>query len=258
MRKESNVLEYKNYKKKKPKKKLFRIFFLLFLLFFILLIFCLFSPIFNITKIDVKGTNRLDKQLVLDMSGIKSGTNIFKVNSIYAKRMILKNPYAEIVHINRIFPDKISIDIARERVPTGYIRYMSSYVLFDKKGVILEVTNNLKDQNLIELIGTSAHKYTLGDSVFGKDMDKLKMVLDIMSSVKQGTLSIKIDSINIKDINRITMYIDKRFEVILGSMNDLQANGFYKRLLFLEKIVEREKQGTIDLSNQDRPSFRPN
>ena len=73
----------KQSKKKKINKKVIG-FFSIIILIAIIVVLALTAPIFNITDITVNGNNQVSTNMIINLSGLRKGENIFKFNSTVA------------------------------------------------------------------------------------------------------------------------------------------------------------------------------
>ncbi len=224
------------------------------------LVFALYSPVFNIKNIEVSGAAKLSREYIVNISEISLGNNIFKTSAVRATARIKTEPYIESARVSREIPDRIHISVT-ERVPIGKIFYMGSYILFDKNGVALEVTSDVQDKKLIDVKGLEFSKFTLGQPVVKNDSEKLKTALNILTLLPKDDLLMRIGYINVENSQKVIMYVDNRFDVNLGSAEELKLSGLCKhRLVFLGGIIDNQqlegRKGYIDLTG-DKPRFRP-
>lgn len=115
----------KNVKtKKKNKKKSCNLRMIKFLILFILMIvalaFFLLSDLFNCKEIQVLGNSKISQEEIINLSGIKTEENIFKINTKKVKENIKKNAYINNVKLKRKLDGKVEI-IVEERKPTFMI-----------------------------------------------------------------------------------------------------------------------------------------
>ena len=102
----------------------------LFLLFVLCAVIASFTPYFNIKKVNVSGNSRVTVQQIKEVSGIREGSNIFRVKLNSVRRKLENISYVHSVRIKREFPNQISIEIEESR-PVAAASYMGDYVLID-------------------------------------------------------------------------------------------------------------------------------
>lgn len=265
MTSEVGLIKEKYNKRWKRRKMARMIFILASISIIVVIIFALYSPIFNIQEIEVRGQNRLSKEHIIKISNIQTGQNIFKISLSRVRREIEKEPYIKNVsRIKRVFPNKILIEII-ERNPLGAVSYMGSYILIDKEGIALETVTEIEDKSIVEVKGLKFDNFVLGKPILEEDSGELEAALGILAMLNDKSLLLedlllKSDYIDVSNMNKIMMYTDKRFDVTLGSSAELKSKVTCKdRLEFLRGLMNKDLQGQegyIDLT-EDKLRFRP-
>ncbi len=265
MSSEVGLIKEKYNKRWKRRRMAGMIFILASISIALILIFVLYSPIFNIKEIEVRGQNRLDKEHIIKISNIQIGQNIFKIRLSKVGSEIEKEPYIKNAsRIKRIFPSKILIEI-NERTPIGAVSCMGSYIIIDKEGMALETVSEIEDKRIVEIKGIKLDNFVLGKPILEEDSEKLEVALGILAMLNDKSLLLedlllKSDYIDVSNMNKIIMYTDKRFDVTLGSSAELKSKVTCKdRLEFLRDLMNKDLQGQkgyIDLT-EDKLRFRP-
>ena len=98
-----------NAEKYKRKMLMRRITALSILVLIVALCVCLFTPIFGVSEIIVEGNAKLSAEEIVGVSGIKSGQNIFRINTKKTASKIEELSYVDDAEIVRKFPAKIKI-----------------------------------------------------------------------------------------------------------------------------------------------------
>jgi cell division protein FtsQ len=256
----AEIILERRMEKRRRRRKVKGMFFLALLFSIGILIFALYSPIFIIQGLDVQGADRLKKEDIISASRIQNGLNIFKFSTIRARKDIEKVPYVKEVSVQRKLPNVVQISV-KERTPLAAVMYLSSYILIDKEGIALEVNPDIKSKNLIEIKGIQLNNFTLGKPITENNAAGLGAALDILTLLQKDDLLSKIEYIDVKDSDKIMMYLDNRVNVNLGDKVILSAAGECKyRLDLLKNIIQSgqiSKSGYIDLT-RERATFRPN
>lgn len=259
MSEKAETMLKKRMEKRKRKRKAKGMVFLAFLFFIGVLTFALYSPIFIIQSFEVQGLNKLKQEEVIIASGIQTGLNIFKFSAIRAKKEIKKIPYVKEVIIKRKLSDTVQIFV-KERIPVAAVMYLGSYILIDEEGIALEANPDITGKNLIEIKGLQMNKYVLGQPITEKSIEGLNAALDILTLLKKNDLLLRIGYIDVKNPNKIMLYLDKRISVNVGDKSIFNETGEFRyRLEVLRSILQ---SGTIsegeyiDLT-RERPTSRP-
>ncbi|MDO4535343.1 MAG: FtsQ-type POTRA domain-containing protein [Clostridium perfringens] len=205
------------------------------------------AELFNIVEVTVKNNNILSKGEVLDEAEIL-GNNIFLVKLNELENKILLNPYIEDVDIKRNIPNKISV-IVNERVASyKVIDEDKSYILNDNL-VIMEKRDDLESIILPILEGIEIQGKDLGESITSN-----KEKIDFLKKLKVASndySDMKIESVDISDINNINIYLDK-CKIILGNNEDIDKK-LAKAINILKSDKVNIENGYIDISFGGNP-----
>lgn len=250
------VIKEKYYKKWKRRNRARVILILAFISIVPTLVFALYSPIFNLKSVEVQGQKKLSREQIISVSGLIMGQNIFKINTSQIRKKIRGDSYVDSVKVVRKLPDKLMIFII-ERSPMAAVFYMGSYILIDKNGIALETAVQIQNKKLTEIKGIEFDKFTLGKPISNNESENIKAALNILTLLSKDDLLQRINYINVKDLNKVTMSIDKKYEVILGKAEKLSSSSLYNRFLFLKdkEMLNKElgdSTGYIDMTEEDK------
>ena len=140
------------------------------------------------------------------------------------------------------------------------LEFGSSYAYIDRQGYILEISTEAIEGK-IKILGyvTSVENIVAGNRLCLEDLEKLNILSQIISAAKTAEISEIITSINIKDNNDFTMYIESAKKTVhIGDKSNLDT-----KLLYIKAILEREqgKEGEIFVNvdlNKKNPYFSEN
>lgn len=251
--KKSKVIPFK--KKKNYKKR-----FMFVLLIVLLVCTALFTPVFNIKQIEVRGNTKFKPQEVINMSGMPLGQNIFKINYFKVKNNIETNPYIEKVKISRVYPNRVRITII-ERIPGAYFQFMNSYMIIDNNGIVLEVANSINNLTIPCIWGIGFKEYSVGETLTVNKEDKQKFVIAqecINEAISQKIIN-ALSKIDLTNPNKITIWLfNDKYQTILSNEENISYN--FKFLA--EKIIpdlEKNKSapGVIDFTTPNKPTYKP-
>ena len=221
------------------------------------IVFATCSPIFNITDIEVLNNNRVSSETVISLSGIQTNENIFRFIATKASNSIKQNAYIEDVKIRRVLPNKVQIEVT-EREPKFSIPVLGEFAYMSTQGYILEITQNELNLPIIYGLQTAEENITVGNRIAEEDLVSLETILRIMNAMKDSGLSEKVTSIDIRDKNDYSIYMQEEKKTIhLGDGSNLS-----NKMLYVMAILEEEKDvaGEIfangDLNSDFRVYFR--
>ena len=186
MKNKSDILQKGNYiienkekllHKRKNKKNVRRLMLLVIIMISTLITLCVKLPYFNIANIEIIGNENVSKVEINDKVKSELGSNIFYDSFNNSKQQIMKNPYVVGVKVKKVLPNKIIIKI-EEKVAVFYGKVNNTYYILDNKGILLEKRSNIKDMDLVNLIGFDYGKSEVGNLIASKDDRKINIVVD--------------------------------------------------------------------------------
>ena len=244
----------KNKPEKKKRRKSFRIAKYTILLLIIIgsIIYFLLSPVFNLKVITINNNNKISRDEIISLSGIKTDENLFKIRSRDVEKNIKENPYVESVKISKKLPSEVIIEI-EERTPTFMLEFVNSYVYINNQGYMLEVSEEKLKLPVITGLATSIDEYKPGNRLIKEDLQKLETVLKIMDAANSYELGELITSINIADKNNFVLYLEtEQKTVYLGNASNINTRIMYlKEILIKEKGIESEIFINKDINKGD-------
>ena len=242
----------KKTKKRKKKRKLIKIT-ILSLIIVGITVFALISPIFDVDKIEVKENEKIDSQTIISLSGIKEGTNIFKISKKQVANNLKENPYIENISTRKKLPNTIEITV-QERKIAYQVKIINSYIYIDYQGNILEKSSQKEKVPIIEGLKTEQEKFLNDKKISKEDISHLRELIKIKENATNSGIWDKISKINIKE-KKYTLEIKKENKIIhLGDATELTT-----KMMFLKVILEKEKEnaGEIFLDGKINEGFNP-
>lgn len=241
----------------KRKKKQKAIKWILILALLIVAILCaMFSPLFNIKKIEVQGNEIISKNEIISLSQIQLEENTFKLNKSQIKKQIKENAYIQSVIVVRNLPSEIVIKV-EERKPAYLLEYAGSYIVIDKQGYMLEIKNEKMNLPVIQGAVTSTEEFKVGNRLCTEDLEKLAEILRIVEIAQVNDIYTIITGIDIENAENIKLIFESEDKVAyLGDSSNMNT-----KILMIKSIIEKEKgnPGEIFLNfdlNKKNPIFR--
>lgn len=241
------------------------------LLFMIVLFLFITSSFFTITGINVVGNNRCKTDEIIDLSNIKIGNNGFKtiagnlsgmmfLRYASGEQNIKKNcPYIKNVTARYIIPNTFVITV-EERNPVAAVPLAGTNYVIDTEGYIVE--ERKYNTNYPQIDGLNPQISKPGELVNVKNRKELETGLELLDIInrfdenKSLSLLEQTKSINVKDINNMTILLDNRITVNIGGLENIQHKIQFLRITFFEKIKKTDK-GHIDFTLGKNPVFTP-
>ncbi|NTW72184.1 MAG: FtsQ-type POTRA domain-containing protein [Eubacteriaceae bacterium] len=249
--------DQRKLRRQRKKKKRIKIFirFLLILASIGLLSYLLFfTPFFNVKSIEFFDNDRLSKETLLKVSGLKAEENIFLVKKNKALDKLKTLPYVSDVSIIRVFPDTLKVYVT-ERVPVCIFIQSKKYLYIDGSGRILEISDSLKDWDIPVVSGAEK---VIKNPVAGSN---LKMepawvrnnVIDSIKTLADKSLTKYISEINITKEKQLYLYTTG------GSIIMVKDNSsILEKIDFLSTyLIEKDNRMIIDLTHGGNPTYTP-
>lgn len=208
-------------------------------------------------EIEVRGAESFDASYVIALSGIRSGTHIFRVDKRAAAAGIAQDPHLVLQNIEYVFPNKITL-VVTERKEAACFEFMGTYVITDYSGIILgHVESSEQPQHLPVIRGINVTEFALGAKIRTDDTFKQNIMIILLENTTAYQLTDLVREVDLTDTNSITLGLSNGMRVIFG-----QADQIEEKLAWLQNILkELESQGktggTIDLSSVQMPTYLP-
>lgn len=251
----STVTSNKQVKKGKTNYKIVKRILKLVLLLAIVIavgIFFMTTPLFNLTKIEVKGNEQIPQETIESLSGLVLDQNLFQFNKKIVAEKIKENPYIDSVKIKRNLPNGVEIQV-KERYTKYMILLGNAYLYMNRQGYFLELSENTKEVPIVKGVRTSQENLVPGNRLDQTDLEKLETVNIIMKEASNNELEGSVTSIDITNKNDYILILEQEGKIAyLGDSSNMTS-----KILALKEIVEKEKgrNGEIFL-NTDRRIFR--
>ncbi|HOB20730.1 MAG TPA: FtsQ-type POTRA domain-containing protein, partial [Candidatus Atribacteria bacterium] len=158
---------------------------ILILLVCITAIVILGTDTFSIKKITVSGSNAADTNVIINTSNISYGDNIFKINRALVKQRIENSPpYPIVLSILLKLPDEVEIKV-QERTPAAIVPYLSSNILIDKTGFIIDIRKQQEEAGSPSVEGVIIQSFTKGYKLklIESESFKLRVLLNLLESI---------------------------------------------------------------------------
>ena len=221
------------------------------------LIYLITSPIFNISRIEIIGNNKITADTYISLSGITIGNNIYDLSKKKIIENIKENPYVDTVEIKRKLPSVVEITVT-ERTASYMLGILNSYAYINNQGYILEINEEQINAPVITGYFTNEEEIVIGNRLNEEDLVKLEMVFKIMDTIYVNGITEIVNEINVSDQNNYTLIFSEEGKTVyLGNGSNLTDRiGVYLKAI-LQK--EKGKSGEIFINgdlNQDKVFFR--
>lgn len=221
------------------------------LLGFLLLLGILFFAV-RITEIEVTGNRQYSEEQIIDLifdgRWSKNSAYCYYENQFREHKSI---PFIEEYKIEFESPTKVRI-VVYEKSVVGYVSYMSSYMYFDKDGIIVESSDE-QLEGIPWITGLEFGHIVLHQPLPVGDQEIFEQILNLTQVLSVN--EVRVDKINYNSFREAELYIDE-IRVELG--DDENLNG---KITELKDILDSGEidglAGTLYLDNYDENNSNP-
>ncbi len=211
---------------------------------------------FNIGQIEVKGSDVYGESDIIKASQIKTGDNLFLVNTNSCEKKITnKLPYIGEAKITRKLPSTLIIECKSTREYAAF-DCEEGYILIDENGKVLSTNATVLREGVAYITGIYPVDATLCRTVEFESEETLQNITHILTAVKNADIE-KINYLDITDISCVILMYDDRILLKAGSLVN-----FENKMLRAREAIRSEEQrnasveGTLDLTIDPYAYFR--
>lgn len=200
-----------------------------------------FTVLFPVKTVNSAGSQMYSAEEITAACNIKS-KNIFTLNSDNLESKVReKLPFVDSLTIKRSFPDTVNITVKDAEAYAYYLAEDGCYTV-SRKGYVLEHFLE-KPENLLEIVCGNV-KCEIGKPAEISSETEKKLVANIISYLEAKSINAQL--IDVSNPISITLRVDGRFNVNLGSSNYLE-----RKISHLSGMIENiapDRSGSINLS----------
>ncbi|MCM1193201.1 MAG: FtsQ-type POTRA domain-containing protein [Butyrivibrio sp.] len=165
------------------------------------------------------------KEIVMD--GAFGGNSLY-LSLKYRNRGVENVPFVDVMDVKVLAPDTIRI-IVYEKVLTGYVKFMDTYMYFDKDGYVVE-SSKVRTAGVPQILGLDFGYMVVGQELPVEDRSVFNNILNITGLLNKYEL--RADKLYFGDNGEITAYFGD-VKVALG--NDMNTIG--DKLMLLPELL---------------------
>ncbi|MBR3968190.1 MAG: FtsQ-type POTRA domain-containing protein [Clostridia bacterium] len=239
---QSEVNKRRAQRQKQARKRQLKAAFIIFIIIaLIALVVMCFTIFFNIKHISTSGSKIYSKAEIYDAAGITKDDNLLVISEKEIENRIRKKlPYVDSVKIKRNLPDKIILTITDAKEYAYFTSGKSNFILSENGYILKEQPKTPK--NVFEII-TSGIEGSVGEKAVYKNSAEEKLIGELITTLRQK--QVNIDKIDVTSMLQIKIFVDNRFEVIIGDSKYIT-----EKIAHLSSMIESisNRKGKIDLS----------
>lgn len=227
---------------KSTKRLRHRIYILMFILALFLVTLGILFINFNIQKVTVTGsTYYTEEEIKAKIIGKDVLNNSLLLQLKYKLKEQKEISFIQNIDIEVIDRHTINLNV-NEKVITGCVEYMSEYVYFDKDGIVLEITNE-KKENVPLITGVTYSEMAIDDKLAVDEDEIFDIILNISKLIKKYKVDIAVVKFDLK--GNITLTSGK-IKILLG-----KREVYDEQIAELSGILQKSDrlEGELDLTN---------
>ena len=213
--------------------------------------YLLTSPSFKIQQISIKGNQLVSNQKIIQLAEMKVGDNIFSKLGIITKVKLKQNGYIQDATINKIYPNKVEINITERKRQFQIKTEDEGYIYIDEQGYILEYA--VDKLEVPTIIGMDIKQNDVGilHRLDENDLGRMENILQIREEFKNIEIADKITQIQINNEYIISLENDG-ITINLGDATNLNNRMYYVNAILKQEAGNR---GTIYVNGNFNEGF---
>lgn len=132
---------------------------------------------FRVEEIKIEGSEKIEYEKLLELSGVTQGENIMLVDILAIKNKMEKHPWIESAAVERILPDTISITLKEEQPQAVYVENNTHY-LINRHGRKLQEIPASNGKDYLKVVGSGGNLY------FDKVLEQLYNFQNIYKNIE--------------------------------------------------------------------------
>jgi len=169
------------------------------------------SSYFLVDHIDFSGLTTISHDEIMTVVSYAKNTNIFDVDLIALAERIETNPRVDKVTVKRRLPSTLVLDV-QERAAVAVMPYSGYYVLVDKDGFAIGITESYREKDPPLITGIRPQQVLVGKRI---DLSELDSAL-LLTSILPPHLMKEVSEINFAETVGISIYLQSGTWVALG------------------------------------------
>lgn len=204
----------------------------------VVLCICLFTPVFGVSEVVVEGNNKLLAEDVINLSGIKLGQNIFRINTKKTAQKIEELPYVDDAEIVRKFPTivKIVLDESTEDI---IIDTPTEFIVATIDGKVLYKTDNVTEVPVPIVKGIEVKTAEVAQQIESEDEESAKRDISYVNCFFGSDYWSEIDVIDVTDESNFMMIMRSGLRVTFGPIDTIES--LERKIKMLDAIIPQVK-----------------
>ena len=199
------------------------------------------SLFFTVKQVEVYGAEKYTPWQIREASGIKEGENLLGVSEARIGSLIEDNlPYVNKVRVKIKLPDTVCIQVEELDVVYSVASEDGQWWLIRSDGRVVDQTTAAEAEGYTKLEGILLSAPQIGEEALAAEAapnatapdgetvpvtvtgaQRLRAAISIMEFLESNNIIGSVSAINVENLNDLQLWYADRFEVLLGTENDL-------------------------------------
>lgn len=193
-----------------------RNFFVAVLLTLVVLTAIVWSPMFALKQVEIKGQTSLTEDEIFRIMGVYRGESLVLIQPDESARLLMQDLRIAQASVQRVFPAGLVVQL-RERVPVAVVACDYGYLGIDEEGRVVSAGRIWKTQDVPFIAGREYHDLYIGDVL---QDDELKGLLYYLAQLDTEQRT-RLDKVSIDSDGYATAYVVGSVEIRIGKLERL-------------------------------------
>ncbi len=164
----------------------------------------MYGNLFKIQKINIISDMLSEEECisVRELSGLKEGQNIFRVNTEKVIEKINASGTFEATTVTVLYPFTVNITVS-ERLPAALISYDEGYIVIDSNANVIRTAMGTTGYSLPIFTGIRISQYLKGDKLLTKDPYQRSVILTVIEGIAKSGSKDLVDIISLEDMSSV-------------------------------------------------------
>lgn len=201
----------------------------------------------ELRRVEVAGNEKVTKEEIAAASELSAGMHLLKISVGAVSRKVESIPWVSEARVERIIPSSVRISV-EERSPRAEVVLRGRSWLVDAEGMILEEGSGAG----LKIVDLPVKRPRPGVQITVRQFHEALAVFDSLDP----QMSARVRELSARTVDRITLTLDDRTEVVFGAAEEVDAKNYSVRRILEEAAKEGRGAASIDVRVPDRPAVR--
>lgn len=233
--------------------------FVILLLMSILFLLCAFffgRRFLKVQSFSLSGISEYELEDIVSASGVRRGDRLYLLDCDEIEEKILREcPYLSSIEVRRSFPNQLSFTV-EGRLGLWYIEVAGARYALDGDLFVIDAAEDTDGMTRLTLPNL---KSAIAGELpkFGASEVEIKKTLELISSVRESSLKLRLSALDVSDRTNIRLEVDGKYRVLLGDASDFESKLREVEVILEQDSVKNSEGGEINASVPGHLTFRP-